>query len=559
MCLVLDRSLSMSDPAGGTSTKNTLLKTAVSVFNSLMLPNDEIALVSFDDQIATPAPMAAVSAATVPPVLAGTDLDPRGSTCIGGGMQQGSTELGSATHSNRSMLVLTDGVQNVHPYVGELPAGTITDRTYAIGFGLPHDINVQVLHDVTANTHGDLIITGAISTDEQTFNLTKYFVQVLAGVSRMDVLLDPQGILMMGSRHVIPFSVTDADVYADVIALCPLPQILDFTLITPSGDVIRPTTPGGNVHFEVDPQVAFYRINLPTLPGNPEGSHAGTWQAVLSLKGRRDVDKLLKDRESGTNAAGRARSWRRALQPDRACLLEPALRRAPAPGRLRARLHRHARGDAARVRRAVHRRCGGVGRRHRPGLEHDAGEAGAGGRRSIRRKFRRDASAGVYPCRVRAEGYFRSKDRFTREKTLTAAVFHGDGGGGAGDDDPLCRLLHCLTRDKVLSPDLLRRLKEMGFDAEAYLRCLESHCPPLTEHAAATPRRSRRASARTVRAEPQTLPAERPVVRPLPAEYPAFHYPARHPHVLDRRRDGRHGRDGRSRRHADDAGNAQHR
>jgi tyrosinase-like protein len=95
--LVLDRSGSMADPAGGISTKSALLKNAVSVFNSLMLPNDEIALVSFDDLIATPAPMQAAGNGAVPPVLAGTDLDPRGLTCIGGGILQGSTELGLAT------------------------------------------------------------------------------------------------------------------------------------------------------------------------------------------------------------------------------------------------------------------------------------------------------------------------------------------------------------------------------------------------------------------------------------------------------------------------------
>ena len=132
-----------------------------------MLANDEIALVSFDDLIATPAPMQAVSAGAVPPVLSGTDLDPRGLTCIGGGILQGATELGLATHTNRSMVVLTDGIENVHPYVIELPAGTITNRTYAIGFGLPGDVSTAVLQQITSNTHGDLIITGNISTAEQ--------------------------------------------------------------------------------------------------------------------------------------------------------------------------------------------------------------------------------------------------------------------------------------------------------------------------------------------------------------------------------------------------------
>jgi hypothetical protein len=81
------------------------------------------------------------------------------------------------------MVVLTDGVQNVHPYVGELPGGTITNRTYAIGFGLPAAVDPAVLQSITANTHGDLIVTGNISTAEQGFDLTKYFVQVLADIA----------------------------------------------------------------------------------------------------------------------------------------------------------------------------------------------------------------------------------------------------------------------------------------------------------------------------------------------------------------------------------------
>ena len=303
VALVLDRSGSMADPAGGTATKNTLLKNAVTVFNSLMLPDDEIALVSFDDVIDTPAPMAAVSTNAVPPVLAGTALDPRNLTCIGGGIQQGSVELGLATHSNKSMLVLTDGVENFHPYVSELPAGTITSRTYAIGLGLPGDISTAVLNQITSNTHGDLIITGNISTAEQDFNLTKYFVQVLAGVTNMNVLLDPQGSLFFGSKQVIPFAVTGADVYIDVIALCPIPQLLDFRLETPAGEIIKPTS-GPNVEYFVRPQVAFYRVTLPALAADPAGSHGGQWKAILQLKDPATVGKLLNTRDVAAAAAG---------------------------------------------------------------------------------------------------------------------------------------------------------------------------------------------------------------------------------------------------------------
>ena len=119
---------------------------------------------------------------------------------------------------------------------------------------------------------------------------------MLAGVTNMNVLLDPQGSLFFGSKHVIPFYVTDADIYADVIALCPLPQLLDFTLVTPAGEIIN-ASGGPNVEHVVRPQVAFYRVTLPALAADPAGSHAGKWKAILALKSRAEIDKLLNNRE----------------------------------------------------------------------------------------------------------------------------------------------------------------------------------------------------------------------------------------------------------------------
>lgn len=525
VALVLDRSGSMAQAAGGTSTKASLLKNAVSVFNSLMLANDEIALVSFDDQIATPAPMQAVAAAAVPPTLGGNALDPRGLTCIGGGILQGSTELAGATHTNRSMVVLTDGVQNVHPYVAELPGGTITSRTYAIGFGLPADVDPAVLQSITQNTRGDLIVTGNISTAEQGFDLTKYFVQVLAGVSRMDVLLDPQGILLAGARHVIPFQATDADVSVDVIVLSSLPQLLDFTLVTPSGATITPGT-GANVQYFERPLVSFYRVALPALPADPQGSHSGSWQAILALKGRKDIAKLLRDRETAaiahfgianggvpyslvahaySNLRFDARLRQDGFRPGAVAYLEASLNAYDVPFTEDVSVWTEIvdPDQNTRVVQLVKTSDG-----------HFAGSFVA-------------TSTGVYKCRVRAEGYFRSRDKFTREKTLTAVVFTGDPGGSRPDEHFLCEVLHCLKSGKVLNEQFVKRLREMGVNAEALLNCLESHCRQLQEKAAKPARKARaQAAAGSVAAilnEPETRPAEQPAVKAMPKEYP--HYP----------------------------------
>jgi hypothetical protein len=82
--------------------------------STLMLPDDEIAVVTFDNLVDTPVPMQQVNTA---PDFSTIDINPRGATWIGGGIQQGAVQLAAATHSNRSMLVLTDGNENVHPFI----------------------------------------------------------------------------------------------------------------------------------------------------------------------------------------------------------------------------------------------------------------------------------------------------------------------------------------------------------------------------------------------------------------------------------------------------------
>jgi len=520
VALVLDRSGSMADPAGGSSTKNMLLKNAVSVFNTLMLPNDEIALVSFDDLIAVPAPMQAVSAGAVPPVLTGTDLDPRGMTCIGGGILQGATQLGLATHTNKSMVVLTDGIENVHPYVAELPAGTITNRTYAIGFGLPEDVSVAVLNQITSNTHGDLIITGSISTAEQAFNLTKYFVQVLAGVTNMNVILDPQGSLFFGSKHVIPFDLIEGDVYADIITLCPLPQLVDFFLETPSGKIIKPSTPGPNIKYVSGKQVLFYRLTLPALVADASGSHAGKWKAILALKSKDELKKLLSNaefvaalRSSSTgeslpyslvahaysNLQFDARLQQDSLKPGAAVVLTALLNEYDVPLTADAAVWAEITNpDSSSFNLKLERAMAGV----------YSGTFNT-------------SSAGVYSCRVRAEGYSSSKNKFTREKTLTAGVYYGNY-STTPPSSVVCELLQCLISDQVLSARAAEKAREIGLDLKALRECIKTHCQKTPQE------RVHRAELMKVRAKaPQSeptlniaserpsKPVKRPKVKPM--------------------------------------------
>jgi hypothetical protein len=87
-------------------------------------------------------------------------------------------------------------------------------------------------------------------------------------------------------------------------------------------------------------------------------------------------------------------------------------------------------------------------------------------------------SAGIYTCRVRAEGYSSSGNTFTREKTVTAGVYYGDYNvvspdcrGGA------CELLECALSEKFLSERAADRLKGLGVDLTALRECVREHCP----------------------------------------------------------------------------------
>lgn len=496
VALVLDRSGSMNDPAGGTSTKHDLLVSAIQVFRDLMLANAEIAVITFDDVVDTPIVTQAVSAA---PAFSTVDLTPRNWTWIGGGIQQGAAQLAVATHTNKSMIVLTDGNENVHPYIGEIDPGLLTNRTYAIGFGLPGGVSDAALNQITQNTHGDLIITGNISTDEQRFNLTKYFVQLLAGVTNMDVLLDPQGSLFLGSKHIIPFDLSDSDVYADVITLTPTPKLIDFQLETPDGTIIKPSTPAPNIRYVNGQQVCYYRVALPALATNVAGTHAGTWRAILAIKrGASAVD--------GADLVGG---------------FPTAAARGSIPYSFVVHAYSNLRLNAYKQQESF--RPGTMVRVFATLQEYDVPlrtdasvwvEVTRPDGSTVDLDMVRDNSAtyltsfyatvaGVYFCRVRAQGLSSKGSRFIREKTLSAGAYYGnyDPVPQPSSGEDFCRLVACLLSDKTFSPELVRRLAQSGVDLDHVRKCIREVCrEQQPERPSGAPSRTR-AQARKERAQ----------------------------------------------------------
>ena len=304
LALVLDRSGSMADVAAGGATKSTLLKRAVGVVHSLMQPTDEIGIARFGTTADVVLPMTAASAG-LGTVLTGTDLDPAGATALGRGLQEGSGLIDGpgATAPNKAVIVMTDGNENIPPFVDDLPAGTVSQTTFAIGLGLPGQVSDPVLDAVAANTGGYLLVTGDVSSDIERFTLAKFFLQVLKDATLNQTVVDPAGdLLWNGGKHVVPFQVADTDVSVDVVVLTALPFALDLRLVTPSGVEITRDTPATepNVQYVVGDDVAYYRLMLPALAADLAGSHRGQWQAVLTLRPVDEVVEEIRTQENRT-------------------------------------------------------------------------------------------------------------------------------------------------------------------------------------------------------------------------------------------------------------------
>ena len=496
--MVLDRSGSMAANAGGTSTRTSLMKSAVGVFATLMRSTDEIGLVSFDDQVATLLPMTPQSAGLVQviTVLVGNGLDPRGATGIGIGIIQGNSVLTGANAAfNKTMLVLTDGNENVHPYVNELPPGTVNTKTYAIGFGLPADVSTPVLHQITNNTNGDLVVTGNITTEEQRFLLTKYFVQVLNGINNNQVILDPQGNLLWGATHKIPFVVSETDISMECIALCPVPLLLSFKLETPDGKIITPSMSGvqPNIKYVNGKEVAFYRIMLPALPANPAGSHAGTWKAILEIKSKDEIEQLIRKEKINirqvaailkgmlpynfmaqcySNLTFTAKSMQTSLEPGAVISLEAVLKEYDMPVEKRASV-------TAQV------------------IKPDGNTSALSLLETAPGIFTADYKTGItgnYSFRIMAAGSSFKGKPFTREKTVTGGVFIG---GDRYDDNSnhsslidwlnerdkrFCELLNCIFAGKALQPKFEKKMLEEGIDLKQLRECLKKYCTHRKHH-----------------------------------------------------------------------------
>ncbi len=510
--LVLDRSGSMADDRGDGQTKHASLQEAAGIFVDVMLEGDGVGLVRFDTDaqaLQQVLPLGAgglsdVNRNNTKDIINSNALDPAGATSIGDGIFEGLGVLGAiATPFDvAALVVLTDGVENRQRWISEV-AADIDESTYAVGFGMPQNVSVAALQTVAGNNGGYLVVTGAIGTDNR-FMLQKYFLQILAGISNAEVVLDPDGHLVPGRVERVPFQLTRADSGVDVILLTEHTEIVDFRIETPSGQIIEPwkAVSEPDMRFVLSDAVSYYRLALPIEFMPDRFDAGGTWHAVLAIgrprlargEGRPGSDLRAQiGRSVGRPHAGSYDEGR----PNERTVPYSVVVHAYSSVSLAARIEQHSFEPGARVHLGASITQSGIPLGQHADVWADV-TSPASTQMTVPLFEGRDGEfegqfdtsrPGVYRCRIRVRGTTRTGEPFAREHTATATVWHGgdtpDPASGADAlvdhlrdrDARLCGLLTCLfAGDGALTLELEERLRRAGLDLEHARACLAEFC-----------------------------------------------------------------------------------
>ena len=288
--LVLDKSGSMEWDSGipGLSRLD-ILKWAAPHYINLMDDDDGIGIVAFDHDAypvmdVTPAGLPVFGAGRVGALSAiNAHNEDNGGTAIGDGLELGHNTINPvAGYDHKSLIVFTDGHETASKQISDV-AGLLNERVFAIGLGRADQLDVGTLDDLTSGSGGYLLMTGELGIDD-IFRLSKYFLQILAGVTNSEIVVDPEAAIAPGQEHRIPFQLNEADHRADIVLLSPAPWAFEFALETPACNVITSVDVASiaGADFVNSNGVSFYRIKMPTLlHGQPH--HGGTWHGLLRV------------------------------------------------------------------------------------------------------------------------------------------------------------------------------------------------------------------------------------------------------------------------------------
>ncbi len=218
---------------------------AGTVFIDLLWDDNGIGVNAYDHD---PVPILDVQIAGAPGSAGGRDnavaaitafaANPAGFAAIGDGIELAKAKLDAASaFDHKTMIALTDGIETADKRIAEVADSIVNNKVFGIGMGTAEQIQPAALDALTSGTGGYLVMTGNLSSDE-TLLLSKYYLEILAGVNNNDLILDPGGWARPGVVERIPFWATDQDVGITGVVLGRPAHYLTMALETPGGAVI---------------------------------------------------------------------------------------------------------------------------------------------------------------------------------------------------------------------------------------------------------------------------------------------------------------------------------
>jgi hypothetical protein len=276
--LVIDRSGSMSEPAAGGGVKIDEARDAAELFISVMRASlgNEAGLVSFASDASSPVdfpidPLTEASRSALLGVLPG--IGPGGRTSIGDGLAAARNQLNTTSGLPRTILLLTDGMQNEPQAISDVGGLASTEIT-AIGFGTESNLDGPRLTDL-AQTHG-----GYYKRAGTGLELRKFFALAFGDIFEAGALADPGLHLSETMRQGpwVPFHVCGEEAITVIVGWDNPAAPLLLEVRTPSGQVLDLS--GGGIETDAGQSWRFARIPLPQ-----NGERDGTWTARVLRPG----------------------------------------------------------------------------------------------------------------------------------------------------------------------------------------------------------------------------------------------------------------------------------
>lgn len=292
IALALDCSISMQERGAGTSTKFDSLRRAVKVLADVANPGDGIAIAPFSDDALLPRHTArTLGGATdirrqaVKDFVDGLTIHQL--TSIGDGIVSARALFGLTPDAfdNDALLIVTDGVETAPEWIRNVGA-SIREDTFAIGIGTAANIDTDILSALAGSHAGYLLLTGDPSSDPEHYRLEKYLLQILAGATRDQVVLDPSGSVLPGVTTTIPIPVSGAEFRLDVIVVADDAREFVMALRGPDGAVRRFEELDGEVGAQIvrQPRVGLARVPVPLVMKDGSVWGPGSWQLLLGQR-----------------------------------------------------------------------------------------------------------------------------------------------------------------------------------------------------------------------------------------------------------------------------------